>query len=169
MSVRAVSETGELGEKEGVQNLTIDLKKMRSPFPSHDPDHGVHFALFCCFVYLSEDRLPPCVGSPGLPPLQLLKCCDYWLNPPHQARLLLFFESGSCVASWRPVLNSSSLFSCLYFPNSGGLQACAAPSLLVLFCFVLRRRWGIGDSAWLVVVMHAFNTSPREEKAGGSL
>lgn len=54
-------------------------------------------------------------------------------------------------------------------PKFWGLQACAAPSLLVLFCFVLRRRGGIGGSAWLVVVMHAFNTSPLEEKAGGSL
>ena len=54
MSVRAGSETGELGGKEGVQKLTMDLK-MGPPFPSHDPDHGVHFALFCCLVFLSED------------------------------------------------------------------------------------------------------------------
>lgn len=32
----------------------MDLK-MGSPFPSHDPGHGVHFALFYCLVFLSED------------------------------------------------------------------------------------------------------------------
>lgn len=58
MSARAGSETGELGEKEGVQNLTIDFQKTGPLCPSHDPDHGIHLALFCCFVFLSKDRLP---------------------------------------------------------------------------------------------------------------